>query len=157
MRKSHFFNLQISGKVYLKMVIISFFNLYKIHIFPKFGGCGSKIEPSTLLWILNFKWAWQAQFLSHNLLILQNCIFFEDKQMILLPFAKILKGIKVTNFGHSCHIHSLSHPWLASCYNCTPLHCVVQEILKYCVYEGGWVYFHSRVSSKTKDAYFFCA
>ena len=112
MRKSHFFNLQISGKVYLKMVIISFFNLYKIHIFPKFGGCGSKIEPSTLLWILNFKWAWQAQFLSHNLLILQNCLFFVGKQMILVPFTKIHKGIKVTNFGQSCHIHILSHPWI---------------------------------------------
>ena len=117
MRKSHFFNLQISGKVYLKMVIISFFNLYKIHIFPKFGGCGSKIEPSTLLWILNFKWAWQAQFLSHNLLILQNCIFFEDKQMIIVSFPKIHKGIKVTNFGHSCHIHILSHP-CANTHNC---------------------------------------
>ena len=116
MRKSHFFNLQISGKVYLKMVIISFFNLYKIHIFPKFGGCGSKIEPSTLLWILNFKWAWQAQFLSHNLLILQNCIFFEDKQMIIVSFPKIHKGIKVTNFGHSCHIHILSHPWIGRYY-----------------------------------------
>ena len=56
---------------------------------------------------MNFKWAWHAQFLSHNLSILQNCLSFEDKQMILLPFAKILKGIKVTNFGHSYRIHIL--------------------------------------------------
>ena len=112
MRKSHFFNLQISGKVYLKMVIISFFHLYKIRIFPKLGGCGSKNKLATPFWILNFKWAWQAQFLSHNLLILQNCIFFVGKQMILVSFTKIHKGIKVTNFGHSCHIHILSHPWL---------------------------------------------
>ena len=94
------------------MVIISFFHLYKIHIFPKLGGCGSKNELATPFWILNFKWAWQAQFLSHNLLILQNCIFFVGKQMILVSFAKIHKGIKVTNFGHSCHIHILSNPWL---------------------------------------------
>jgi len=40
MRKLHFFNLQISGKVYLKMVITSFFNLYEIHVFPKSGECG---------------------------------------------------------------------------------------------------------------------
>ena len=93
------------------MVIISFFHLWKIHIFPKLGGCGSKNELATPFWILNFKWAWQAQFLSHNLLILQNCIFFVGKQMILVSFAKIHKGIKVTNFGHSCHIHILSHPW----------------------------------------------
>ena len=92
------------------MVIISFFHLYKIRIFPKLGGCGSKNELATPFWILNFKWAWQAQFLSHNLLILQNCIFFVGKQMILVSFAKIHKGIKVTNFGHSCHIHVLSHP-----------------------------------------------
>ena len=112
MRKSHFFNLQISGKVYLKMVIISFFNPYKMHNFPKFGGCGSNNKPATPFWILNFKWVWQAQFLSHNFLILQNCIFFEGKQIILLSFTKIHKGIKVTNFGHSCHIHILSHPCL---------------------------------------------
>ena len=92
------------------MVIISFFHLYKIRIFPKLGGCGSKNELATPFWISNFKWAWQAQFLSHNLLILQNCIFFVGKQMILVSFAKIHKGIKVTNFGHSCHIHVLSHP-----------------------------------------------
>ena len=95
------------------MVIISFFHLYKIRIFPKLGGCGSKNELATPFWILNFKWAWQAQFLSHNLLILQNCIFFVGKQMILVSFAKIHKGIKVTNFGHSCHIHILSHPWIS--------------------------------------------
>ena len=63
-------------------------------------------------WILNFKWAWQAQFLSHNLLILRNCISFEGKQMILVSFTKIHKGIKVTNFCHSCHIRVLSHPWV---------------------------------------------
>ena len=34
--------------------------------------------------------------------------------MILVSFTKILKGIKVTNFGHSCHIHVLSHPCLES-------------------------------------------
>ena len=32
--------------------------------------------------------------------------------MILVPFTKIHKRIKVTNFGHSCHIHILSHPCL---------------------------------------------
>ena len=32
--------------------------------------------------------------------------------MILVSFSKIHKGIKVTNFGYSCHIHVLSHPCL---------------------------------------------
>ena len=30
----------------------------------------------------NFKWAWQTQFLSHTPVILKNCLFFEDKQVI---------------------------------------------------------------------------
>ena len=37
---------------------------------------------------------------------------FEDKQMIIVSFPKIHKRIKVTNFGYSCHIHILSHPWI---------------------------------------------
>ena len=76
-----------------------------MHIFSKLGGCGSKIESATPLWNFNLKGAWQAQFLSHTLLILENCIVFEDKQMILVSFIKIRKGKKVINFGHSCHIH----------------------------------------------------
>ena len=90
-----------------------------MHIFSKLGGCGSKIESATPLWSFKFKGAWQAQFLSHNLLILENCIFFEDKQMILVSFIKIHKGKKVIKFGHSCHIHvwvipGLSH-FIISC------------------------------------------
>ena len=76
-----------------------------MHIFSKLGGCGSKIESATPLWNFNLKGAWQAQFLSHTLLILENCIVFEDKQMILVSFIKIHKRKKVINFGHSCHIH----------------------------------------------------
>ena len=34
--------------------------------------------------VQNFKWAWQAHFLSHTLVILKNDVFFEDKQMILV-------------------------------------------------------------------------
>ena len=36
--------------------------------------------------ILNFKWVWQAQFLSHTPQILKNYVFFIDIQMILVPF-----------------------------------------------------------------------
>ena len=83
-----------------------------MHNFPKFGVCGSNNKPATPFRILNLKWVWQAQFLSHNFLISQNCIFFEGKQMIVVSFSKIHEGIKVTNFCHSCHIHILSHSWL---------------------------------------------
>ena len=71
------------------MIIISFVDLQKISLFPKFGGYGSKIEPATPNSILNFKWAWQTQFLSHTHQILENYSFLVDEQMILLPFFKI--------------------------------------------------------------------
>ena len=61
-----------------KMVLISFKDLYKIAIFPKFHRCGSKIVPATPIWSLNFKRAWQAQFLSHTYETLENCLFFID-------------------------------------------------------------------------------
>ena len=99
-----------------KMVLISLKDLYKIHIFPKFHRCGSKIVPATPFWNLNFKWAWQAEFLSHNLLSLQNCLFFTNKEMMLMSFFEINDGIWDKNFACHCHIHVLSHP-------CISLHC----------------------------------
>ena len=93
------------------MVLISFKDLYEIHIFPEFHRCGSKIVPATPFWNLNFKWAWQAEFLSHNLLSLQNCLFFTNKEMMLVSFFEINDGIWDKNFACHCHIHFLSHPW----------------------------------------------
>ena len=72
-----------------KMVLISLKDLYKIHIFPKFHRCGSKIVPATPFWNLNFKWAWQAQFLSHTYETLEKYVFLIDLQMILVPFFDI--------------------------------------------------------------------
>ena len=48
----HFFQ-NWNHKRYQNMVLISFVNLQKIHIFWKFGGCSSKFEPA----ILKLKWA----------------------------------------------------------------------------------------------------
>ena len=42
-----------------------------------------------LISILNFEWAWQAQFLSYTHKTLENYSFFIDEQMILLPFLYI--------------------------------------------------------------------
>ena len=39
--------------------------------------------------ILNFEWAWQAQFLSCIHKNLENYLFSIDEQMILLPFLNI--------------------------------------------------------------------
>ena len=103
------------------MVLISFEHLYEIHIFPKFRRCGSKIVPVTPFWNLNFKWAWQAQFLSQNLLSLQNCLFFTNKEMMLVSFFEINDGIWDKNFACHCHIHFLSHPCIESYIKCNIL------------------------------------
>ena len=71
------------------MIVTSFVDLQKISLFPKFGGCGSKIEPATPISILNFEWAWQVQFLSHIHKTLENYLFSIDEQMILLSFLHI--------------------------------------------------------------------
>ena len=92
------------------MVLISFKDLYKIDIFPKFHRCGSKIVPATPIWSLNFKRAWQAQFLSHTHETLEKYVFYIDLEMILVPFFEIHDGIWDKNFVHCCHIHILSHP-----------------------------------------------
>ena len=63
--------------------------------FPKFCGCNSKIGPATPIQSSKLKWAWQAQFLSHTLQILEKVIFFEDLQMILLSFLEIFIITKV--------------------------------------------------------------
>ena len=71
------------------MVLISFQDLYKIHIFPKFHRCGSKIVLDMPFWSLNFKRAWQAQFLSHTSEILDKYLFYIDLEMILVPLFDI--------------------------------------------------------------------
>ena len=60
-----------------------------MHDFRKLQGRGLKNEPVTL--ILKFqgpklKRAWQAQFLSHTLVILEYEGFFIDVEMILVRF-----------------------------------------------------------------------
>ena len=55
----HFFNLLWWWK-FLKMIVISFVDLQKISLFPQFGGCGSKIEPTKFILILNFSKPWQS-------------------------------------------------------------------------------------------------
>ena len=64
------------------MIVISFVDLQKISLFPKFGGCGSKIEPATPISISNFSRAWQSFKVSYALQILVNDRFFIGHQMI---------------------------------------------------------------------------
>ena len=91
--------------------ISAFLQLIKKWILSKFGGFISKIEPAMPIWSLNFKRAWQAQFLSHTHETLEKYVFYIDLEMILVPFFKINNRIWDKNFANSCHIHILSHPW----------------------------------------------
>ena len=59
-----------------------------------YGGCGSKIRAATPLRSSKLKWAWRAQFLSHNLQILWKFIFFESLQMIVKPSLAISNSIE---------------------------------------------------------------
>ncbi len=63
----------------------TFFTLYLSNLNPEDEVSSIKIDQLMTNYISKLKWAWQAQFLSHILVILKNNVFFEDKQMILLP------------------------------------------------------------------------
>ena len=60
------------------------FTLYLSNLDPEGEVSSFKINGFVVDYISKLKWAWQAQFLSHILVILKNNVFFEDKQMILL-------------------------------------------------------------------------
>ena len=66
----------------------------KIHNWSKFQGHISKKRTATPLRISKLKWAWRAQFLSHNLQILGKFIYFEDLQMIEKPCLAKSNGIE---------------------------------------------------------------
>ena len=71
------------------MVLISFKDLYKIHIFPKADICSYRIDEIMSNYLSNPKWAWQVQFLGHTLHILEKWLFSEALQIILLSFVDI--------------------------------------------------------------------
>ena len=63
-----------------------------MHDIQKLQGCGLKSEPVTLISRFQsskLKRAWQAQFFSYTLVILENNVFLKDVQMILVPFFDI--------------------------------------------------------------------
>ena len=84
-RRWHFFQ-NWNHKRWQNMVLISFVNLQKIHIFWKFDGCSSKIEPAMPISILRYQRAWHTFKICHTLQIFKNDAFFKDEQMLLLSF-----------------------------------------------------------------------
>ena len=65
-----------------------------MHAWLKFEGYSSRNEAATPLRSSKLKWAWRAQFLSHNLQILWKFIFFESLQMIVKPSLAISNSIE---------------------------------------------------------------
>ena len=105
-----------------------------MHAWLKFEGYSSKNEAATPLRSSKLKWAWRAQFLSHNLQILWKFIFFESLQMIVKPslaisnsieFGKkwssppsMCKGVLALGYESACpglrkNFRPLSMPWEA--------------------------------------------
>ena len=66
------------------MIVISFEDLQKISLFPKFEGCGLKIESATPISILNFPRAWQSYLVSYALQILVNHRSYIGQHMIFI-------------------------------------------------------------------------
>ena len=76
------------------MILLSFEDLQKIRISPKFQRRSSKIVPATPILILDLSRAWQPQFLSYGLEILVSRGSFMDKQMMFYKDSSILKGCR---------------------------------------------------------------
>ena len=70
-----------------------------------------KIDRLMTNYISKLRWAWQARFLSHILVILKNCVYFEDKQTTLVSFFDIFTGFRFPKNLNSLPIQFLSHPW----------------------------------------------
>ena len=76
-----------------------------MYAWPKFGGYCAKIRAAMPLAISKLKCAWRAQFLSYAFQILQKYITFEDAQMTLLPWLKILALNRIYKKFKSLRVH----------------------------------------------------
>ena len=88
----------------------TFFTLCLSNLNPEDEVSSPKIDGFMTDYISKLKRAWQAQFFSHDLVILKNCVFFKDKQMILAAFFDIFTGFRFPKNLKSLHIQFLSHP-----------------------------------------------
>ena len=90
----------------------TFFTLYLSNLNPEEEVSSLKIDELMANYISKLKWAWQAQFLSHVLVILKNNVFFEGKQMILLSLFDISTGFTFPKHLKSLPIQCFSNPCL---------------------------------------------
>ena len=95
-KKQFFLNFSFPIEDAEKWIKHHFFVLKKIHKWSKFQGYISKNRTATPLRSSKLKWAWQSQFLSHNLQILGKYLFFQNLQMIVKPSLAKSNG---TEFG----------------------------------------------------------
>ena len=104
-----FLYLQTNHWTEILGVKVTFFTLYLSNLNPEDEVSSLKIDRFRANYISKLKWAWQAQFLSHNLVILKNIVFFRDKKMILAAFFDIFTGFRFPKNLKSLHIQFLSH------------------------------------------------
>ena len=114
--KSVYLKLRTNHWSYSLAVKTTYFTLYLSNLNPEGEVSNPKIDRLMTNYTSKLKWAWQAQFLSHILIILKNNVFFEDKQMILLPLFDIYTGFRFTKNLNSCSIQFWSHPWSSVSY-----------------------------------------
>ena len=104
--KSVFLKLRINRWSKSLAIKTTFFTLYLSNLNPEEEVSSLKIDGFTADYISKLKWARQAQFLSHILVILRNSVFFEDKQMILLSLFDISTGFRFPKNLKSCSIQA---------------------------------------------------
>ena len=66
---------------------------------PKGEDSSCKIDGFMATYIPNLRWAWQAQFLSHTLLISKIKTTFKDIQMILILFFDFSNGFRFSKIS----------------------------------------------------------
>ena len=71
------------------MILISFVFIKKITVLFKIWRVWLILKDCHALWQLRIEMGWQFQFLSYILQIFKKCVFFEDAQLILVPYLAI--------------------------------------------------------------------
>jgi hypothetical protein len=73
-------------------------------------------------YIPKLKWAWQAQFLSHTLLILKINTTFKGLQIMLLLLFDFFTGFRFSKISVECTLHSEAPPcFIIPCLQGQPL------------------------------------
>ena len=100
----------------------TFFTLHLSNINPEGEVSSLKINRFMTNYVSNLKWAWQAQFLRHILVILKNNVFLKiNKWYIVLSLFDTSTRFRFPKNLKSCTVQIYSHPWMTSHTDTAPL------------------------------------